>query len=129
MRMRHRSSGQALVESAASLLVFLILTIGVIDAARAAWNYNTISFLARDGARYGIVAGHDAASYVTGRCAVFGVAPCDVSAPPASCGALETVTVSYDFTPATPLVSAIFGDQLTLSATSQMYSEKGLGCS
>lgn len=128
MTVKHRSSGQALVESAVSLLVFLVLTIGVVDAARAAWSYNTISFLARDGARYGVTPGHDIVSYVSNRCSQFGLNGCTVTAPSASCGALQTVTVSYDFTPVTPLISVIWGNDLTLSATSQMYTEKGLGC-
>jgi Flp pilus assembly protein TadG len=128
MTISRRSPGQALVETAVSLLVFLLLTLGVVDAARAAWSYNTVSFLARDGARYGIIAGHDVASYVSNRCTQFGLAGCTVVAPPATCGALRTVTVSYEFTPATPVISAFWGESLALSATSQMYTEKGLGC-
>lgn len=128
MTITHHTRGQALVETAVSLMVFLLLTLGVVDAAHAAWSYNTISFLARDGARYGIIPGHDIASYVGNRCSQFGVPGCDVVAPPASCGSLQTVTVSYVFAPVTPLIGALWGNSFTLSATSQMYTERGQGC-
>lgn len=139
MIITHRSQGQALVETALSLTVFLLLTMGVVDAARAAWTYNTVSFLARDGARYGVIPGHDVNQYLAGvpgdpgkpgRCSQLGFAECSVSVTPsnANCGALQKVTVSDDFTPATPLISALWGAHLTLSATSQMYVERGQGC-
>lgn len=50
-----RSAGQALVEFALILPILLLLTVGLIDAARAILAYNSVSNAAREGARFGIV--------------------------------------------------------------------------
>ncbi len=57
-------AGQTLVEFAFILPVLLMLTAGVIDLARGALFYNTVSTAARDGARFGIVLTDAAWGYV-----------------------------------------------------------------
>jgi Flp pilus assembly protein TadG len=51
----HRCRGQNTVEFAISVGLIMVLTTGLVDLGRAVWLYNTVSNLARDGARYGVV--------------------------------------------------------------------------
>ncbi len=55
--MRHRSRGQALVEIALVLPLFLLFLLGVVDFGRGIYTYAVISNGAREGARYAIVHG------------------------------------------------------------------------
>lgn len=50
-----QSRGQSLVEFALVLPVLLVILLGVVDLGRAIYYYNTLSNLAREGARAGIV--------------------------------------------------------------------------
>src|SRR5262249_34841614 len=105
--------GQTMVESAITLTVLLMLTIGVLDAGRAIWEYNTVAFLARDGARFGTVhTSSQTQSYVHDRCDSLLSDPCPsapnftVSVTPATCGSSPTpviVTVTDRFQAVTPL--------------------------
>ncbi len=124
--------GQTMVECAITLTVFLMLTIGVLDAGRAIWEYNTVAFLARDGARYGTVhTSSDTQAYVRTRCASLLSNPCPsapnfaVSVTSAVCGTSPTpviVTVTDRFQAVTPLLANLWGSgPLALTATSQMY--------
>lgn len=54
--------GQALVEFALVLPVLLMLILGLIEVARAVEQENTLSFAAREGARYAIVHGSSSSS-------------------------------------------------------------------
>jgi Flp pilus assembly protein TadG len=57
---RHRSRGQALVETALILPVFLALLLGIVDMGRAVWATTSLASAAREGARYAIVHGGNA---------------------------------------------------------------------
>ena len=52
---RHRTRGQALVEFALVVPVFILLLVGLFDLGRAVYTFNTISNAAREGVRLGIV--------------------------------------------------------------------------
>jgi hypothetical protein len=52
-----REHGQAMIEFSLILLVFLMLTVGLIDAGRSIFLYNEIASIARFGARWGSVVG------------------------------------------------------------------------
>lgn len=54
---RGREAGQAIVEFALILPVFLLLVLGFIDSARAVFQYITLADAAREGTRYAIVHG------------------------------------------------------------------------
>ena len=54
-------AGQALVEFSLAVIVLMVLVIGVVEAGRAVWNYNTLSNAVREGSRYAIVHGGAAA--------------------------------------------------------------------
>jgi Flp pilus assembly protein TadG len=130
--------GQALVECAITLNVLLLLTLGVLDAGRAIWQYNTVAFLARDGARYGTIPSRsttDIQTYVRTRCASMLSNPCPsapdftVSVTRGTCGSTTApviVTVTDRFHAVTPIIANLWGSgPLSLTATSQMYVEPG----
>ena len=50
-------AGQALVELALVLPIFLLIVLGVIEVSRAVWQENTLAYAAREGSRYAIVHG------------------------------------------------------------------------
>ncbi len=52
---RDRGRGQALVEFAFALPIFLLIVFGLIDLGRAVYVNNSLAEAARDGARYGSV--------------------------------------------------------------------------
>jgi Flp pilus assembly protein TadG len=56
-RSRHRSAGQALVETALILPVFLMLLMGIVDMGRAVWATTSLASAAREATRYAIVHG------------------------------------------------------------------------
>lgn len=55
------SFGQATVEFALAVPIFLLLVLGVFELSRAVWQQNTLAFAVREGARYAIVHGSEAA--------------------------------------------------------------------
>jgi len=57
--------GTAILETAATLLVSLLLILGILEGARMLWMYNTLAYLSREGARYGAVHGSDSGSEAT----------------------------------------------------------------
>jgi Flp pilus assembly protein TadG len=56
-RSRSRSAGQALVETALILPVFLMLLMGIVDLGRAVWATTSLASAAREATRYAIVHG------------------------------------------------------------------------
>lgn len=141
---RSRSRGQSMVEYALVLPVFFMLTIGVVDFSRGILAYNTASYLARDGARYGVSPSHGTnaiESYVSGRCAAMLSNACNtpplpsplpanaagISVTRGTCGSTSSpvvVTVMYAFQPTTLMIANLWGGgTLALQASSQMYVE------
>ena len=58
--MRRRSTaGQVVVESALAMTMFLMAIIGLLDFGRAFFAWQTLSVVAREGARWGIVHGSE----------------------------------------------------------------------
>ena len=60
MRKSNRQSGAAIVEFALVFMLFLVLSMGLFEMARAMWIYTTLSHAARQGARFAMVRGADA---------------------------------------------------------------------
>lgn len=58
---RHTSRGQALVETALILPLFLILFVAVVDMGRAVWATTSLASAAREAARFAIVRGGSSA--------------------------------------------------------------------
>jgi Flp pilus assembly protein TadG len=57
LRVLRGQRGQSLVEFSLVAIVFFIIVLGMIDATRAVWNYNTLAEATREGTRYAIVHG------------------------------------------------------------------------
>jgi Flp pilus assembly protein TadG len=156
--LRGRRRGQSLVEFALSLSLFLLLVMGVVDLGRGIFTYNMLSEAAREGARTGIADASTYATSQAARTAMCTEAINRVQAPgvasnsgcssiadnsatafgtltvtvhwgtPGSTSDLDKTTLSYAFTPITPLIDEAInianGSSITLNATSQMYVEQ-----
>jgi Flp pilus assembly protein TadG len=132
--------GQNMVEFAIVAIVLMLLTIGVIDFGRAIWTYNSVSFLAREGARYGVIPSRTPGqieAYVYSRAvltdfnstACAGRIPACVVVNRGTCGdpsAPVVVTVTSPFNPVTQMIANLWGGgTLWMKASSEMYVEKG----
>ncbi len=113
--------GQAVIEFAFAVVLLLVMVLGIIDAGRAVWYSETLTFATREGARYAIVNGLAAGSPATAtdvlnsvRAKTVGVGgsfvlSCPASAvdhgvcvswnPDNSIGSTVTVSASSKFTP------------------------------
>ena len=113
-----------MVEMALILLPFLIITVGLFDAGRAIYAYNTVANAARAAARVAIV-DQDATTVRNAAIqegAGLGLTSGDVVL--GACSAFDctySVTVNYDFTLATPLLSGVWNP--TISSTAEMQVE------
>jgi Flp pilus assembly protein TadG len=56
---RRRGRGQALVESAITVLLFAVLMFGILDFGRGFWTWQALTAAAREGTRWAIVHGND----------------------------------------------------------------------
>jgi len=56
-RRRNRERGQTMVEFGMVVVVFMVIVLGIVEAGRAVWNYNTLSNAVREGTRYAMVHG------------------------------------------------------------------------
>lgn len=128
-----RQQGQSLLEYAIGLNVMLLLVLGTVDLGRGVWAYNTLSHLAREGARYGSAPSRTATeiqAYVVSRANLPGFSTSNVAVTRGTCGLEDqpvVVTTSYQFDSITPLISNAWGGgPLTLRASSQMYVQRGV---
>ena len=140
---RRRDRGQALVEFALVIPVFLLVMVALFDLGRAVFAYNTLTNAAREGARMAIV-NQDVARITArakGQTAIVelddpsvqigfyqvgdGGTP-DFSDPctPAAVGCLVRVSFEATYHPITPFVANIaFRDGVTFTATSVLSVE------
>ena len=130
LRRRHDGRGQALVEFALILPLFVVVLVGIFDGGRLVFAYNEVNNAAREGAREAIVnqtladiqnraAGHATALdipatdvYVDFRQASTPTVEgsCDSAVgTPAIFGCLAVVRVPYTYTAATPIIGALVG--------------------
>jgi Flp pilus assembly protein TadG len=113
--------GQSLVEFALVLLPLLMLLIGIIDVGRAIYGFNTVANASREAARYAIV---DQSALEVVQTALDSAAALDLDATDVAfttCAAKfcqVSVTVSWDYTPVTPLIGDLFNP--TISSTTSM---------
>ena len=59
---RRRSAGQALIEFAVVLPLFLVMVLGIVDFGRVIWASNSLASSAREAARFAIVHGGSAST-------------------------------------------------------------------
>ena|SRR5688500_6986644 len=129
LRGRDRRRGQAMVEFALIIPIFLLMIFGIIDLGRAVYAYSTLNNAAREGARVAAVdqtlthiedvaSGHAVglglpvtAVTVEYRSADDPDDPCPAAAGTAlAVGCTAIVRVAYVYTAATPLIGRIVGD-------------------
>ena len=114
------TSGQSIAEFALILPALLLMTLGVVDGARLFAAHITLTNAAREGAVY--AAQHSAAgqaevkAHIAAETADLSQSNLTVSAPVRTVSSV-TVTVSYPFDLITPLIGAIWGDPVILSAS------------
>jgi len=126
--------GQSLIEFALLLPVFLLVAVIIFDLGRAVYYYSAVHNAAREGARYGAVYPNDsngmktrAVNYAIG----LGLTTTNVAAgagTPIVVGGFSNptvkVTVTYSFTPATPLLGRFLpGGAITLKGEAVMRTE------
>ena len=133
---RTRDIGQALVEFALVLPIFLLLVPGLVDVGRLVYINNALAEGAREGARWGSVQGRsnlpatNASSIQSHTLSIVAAVPnptvtvaCQtpLGYVPATCdtGDILTVTITSPVTMFTPVIGNLIGPR-TLSATSQM---------
>jgi Flp pilus assembly protein TadG len=135
MRADHSSRGQTLVEFALILPVFIVILVGIFDGGRLVFAYNGVNNAAREGGREATVnqTEADIQARAAQHAVALDIAPGDVSVDfrdpttpgtPFSCvdedgayavgteyiyGCLAVVQVTYVYTAATPIISALIG--------------------
>ena len=127
-RWRRNRDGQSLVEFALSSVLFFSLIFGIIQFGLAIWQYNTVSSLAQEGARWASVRGSSSdvpataaqlQAYVQSRSPGFAVTVTATPANPSAVapGSTISVRVQSSFAPATGLVPSA---TLNLESTAKM---------
>ncbi len=122
-----RERGQELVEFALTFPILFTLLMGILDMGRAVY-YNSVLYnAAREGARYGVINPSDAGGIDTAaRNLAPGLDPSILTVASNQPDAKTIqVTLTYTFTPVTPLVATFFGaSNVTLSSQATMRVEQ-----
>ncbi len=123
----NRTRGQGLVEFALILPIFLLMIFGILDIGRAIYAYNTVANSARTAARVALVNQDPEAVEKAAVDEAVGLglhwsaaAPYSDDVTFTTCSTeycLATVTVSWDFEPATPLIGSLFNPSITSTAS------------
>jgi Flp pilus assembly protein TadG len=137
-RLPRAHQGAGIVEYALGLNILLLLTLGLTDLGRAVWISNSLSYLAREGARHGAIASRtttDIQNYVISRARLpdlDGNNGPDITVVATRCNttigtnnvSLTRVTVSANFESVTGLIGGIWRNgPLQLNASSRTYVE------
>lgn len=124
MSVHEDQRGQALVEFALIIPIFILVIVGVFDVGRAVYGYNTVANAARAAARVAIVNQSAADIEARAREMAVGLSMADVTVTQDACdfaGCPYGVTVTWDYEPATPLIGDLFNPQI--SSTTEMVVE------
>ncbi len=110
---RPAKRGQALVEFALIIPIFILLVMGIFDLGRAVYGFNTINNAAREGARLAIVDQTPAhvVGEATGSGTNLGTLPSDVTVTYtcANINCIAKVTVRYNWQAVTPIIGSLLG--------------------
>jgi Flp pilus assembly protein TadG len=124
-----RQEGQSMVEVALVLPVLLLILLGIFDFGRAIFAYNLVSNAAREGARAAIVDQNPTVVEDEARATAISLDPALMTvtfttcAPPIKIGCEAIVTVDYEWSAITPLMSSVVGP-ISLSSTTEMPIER-----
>jgi Flp pilus assembly protein TadG len=114
--------GQAMVELALVLFLFLVIVMAIFDIGRAVYYYTAVQNAAREGARYGSINPNTVGIQNAARSKAIGLA---ISTSVNITTDTVAVTVSYNFSPATPVLRLFTGSNvLTLRSVALMRIEK-----
>jgi len=120
-------AGQSLTELPIVLVLFVVLTFGIVDAGRLIYAYNVVSSSAREGVRYAVVRGGtsgreattaDVTAYVQSKTVGIPVAVTATWNPDHQPGSTVAVTVTNAFAPIAPL--PFVPKRINLTSTSSM---------
>ena len=130
-------AGQTLIEFALALPIFLLLVFGLVDLGRGFYYYNLLANMAREGARYAIVAPRDTNGITnTVRSAAIGLDRSGLTTRPItnqnpttgySRGSPITVSLTYSMYAITPMIGQFLPQGLGLKASSTMLIEGDYG--
>jgi Flp pilus assembly protein TadG len=131
---RARRPGQASLEFAIGVTMFLILVVGAVDLGRAVWVRNTMAHAAREAARYGSMptrTSSEIRDYAIARATGIGLTSANVAVTRGICGSPSSpvvVSVTYSFAPINVPVAVAWGGggTIAMSASSSMYVEQGV---
>lgn len=126
--MSKQRSGQAAVEFALSIMVFLMIMMGIFDFGRAIFEFHTLSNAVREGARYAVIQSHDDAGIrerVKDAAVGLRLTDDDIAIDPSPArtgGEAVTIIARTEFQPITPLIAPFMGadGHIDLSAKSTM---------
>src|SRR4051812_21116229 len=114
-------AGQALIEFALAISVFMLLVLGTFDLARAYLSYTVLTNASREASRYAAAhygqTGWQTASQQAGRNLAVGVDATRLTLTVSTSGSLSgyvTVTGAYSFHSLTPFVGALLGDPINM---------------
>jgi Flp pilus assembly protein TadG len=117
---RRQRRGQALVEFALILPIFILVLLGLFDGARAVYALSTVGNVARTAVRQAIVDQTPATVRDAGRGVASGI---NVGIDPVPCSeaaCMYQVTVRCRYEPMTPLLSSIFSPTLTSTVSMEI---------
>jgi Flp pilus assembly protein TadG len=133
---KRAESGQSLVEFALAIPVFLLILFGLFDLGRVVYAYNTISNASRESVRVSIVnqTQADVEAEAIKQAVSLGLTDADVTpayldssgvacTTPIAVNCLASVTIVYNFVPATPVIGQLIGP-LQLTAATEMPVER-----
>jgi Flp pilus assembly protein TadG len=131
---RARGRGQATIEFAFGLTMFLVLLVGAVDLGRAVWVWNTMAHGAREAARFGASptrTSTDIRNYAIARATGVGLTSGEVTVTRGMCGDTAqpvTVTINHTFTPIATGIARLWGGDgaISMNTSSSMYVERGV---
>jgi Flp pilus assembly protein TadG len=119
IRRRPDAKGQTLVEFALVVPIFVLVVLGLFDIGRAVFNYSTVANAARQAARVAVVNQDQDAIRAAAKQAGTGLGLTDADITIVACAVQDcpySVTVTYDYEPATPVIGRLFNPTLESTA-------------
>jgi len=125
--------GQAAIEFALGLMMFLVLIVGAMDLGRAVWVWNTLAHATSEAAHYGSVPTRTTAeirTYAIERATGLSLTSGDITVVRGVCGDVSnpvSVSIAYSFVPIAAALTAFGGPgSIPLRGTARMYVERGV---
>ncbi len=123
-RGRYRERGNSLAEFALIIPVLLLIVIAIIDFGRAIYAYSVVANCAREGARYGVISGHEDPGIIARvNEAAVGLDKSQLSINITRTATTVKVEVGYNFELIVPMIAQVIGrSSLPLASSATMYT-------